>query len=147
MLTFDELLAEVGQRAERVRGYLLDEQYRPEFAHPHLQDAIYSYVRAGGKALRPAVLMFCCGAVGGMTVRDSGAAAVELYHTWTLVHDDIIDRDDFATRRPTGSMPNFGSAPAMNSALMRRAPRITGLSIAILAAIFSRDGVRRCSPT
>jgi geranylgeranyl diphosphate synthase type I len=102
MLTFDELLAEVGQRADLVRAYLLDEQYRPEFAHPHLQDAIYSYVKAGGKALRPAVLMFCCGAVGGdEAIAIPAGAAVELYHTWTLVHDDIIDRDDLRRGGPT----------------------------------------------
>jgi geranylgeranyl diphosphate synthase type I len=102
MLTFDTMLAEVGQRAERVRGYLLDDRYRPEFAHPHLQDAIYSYVKAGGKALRPAVLMFCCGAVGGDEQSAiPAAAAIELYHTWTLVHDDIIDRDDLRRGGPT----------------------------------------------
>jgi geranylgeranyl diphosphate synthase, type I len=45
--------------------------------------------------LRPAVLMFACGAVGGdEETALPAAAAVELYHTFTLVHDDIIDRDE-----------------------------------------------------
>jgi geranylgeranyl diphosphate synthase type I len=74
------------------------ELFRPEEIH----DAIYSYVSRRGKALRPVVLMLACGAVGGdEAVALPAAAAVEVFHTWTLVHDDIIDRDETRRGKPT----------------------------------------------
>lgn len=82
--------------------YLFKDETRLEFSYPHLEDAVMSYVKAGGKSLRPAVLMFACGAVGGdEKTAIPAAAAVELYHTFTLVHDDIIDRDTMRRGVPT----------------------------------------------
>jgi geranylgeranyl diphosphate synthase type I len=102
MPDFVPFLAAVSQRASQVRAYLLDVPHIPQFAHPHLQQAILSYPQAGGKMLRSAVLMFACGAVGGQErLAIPAGAAVELYHTWTLVHDDIIDRDDLRRGIPT----------------------------------------------
>lgn len=102
MPDFAPFLAAVSQRASQVRNYLLDDSRTPHFAHPHLQQAVLSYPQAGGKMLRSAVMLFACGAVGGDESRALPAgAAVELYHTWTLVHDDIIDRDDLRRGIPT----------------------------------------------
>jgi geranylgeranyl diphosphate synthase type I len=102
MSHYQTLLGAVSQRAERVRQYLLDPVRVPSFLHPHLSQAILSYPQAGGKSLRPAVLLFSCGAVGGdESLAIPAAAAVELYHTWTLVHDDIIDRDERRRGVPT----------------------------------------------
>lgn len=58
------------------------------------------YFKRGGKRLRPAILMLCAGALGGEKAEKesiSAACAVELFHTFTLIHDDIIDNDP--TRR------------------------------------------------
>jgi geranylgeranyl diphosphate synthase type I len=58
------------------------------------------YFLRGGKRLRPAILMLCAGIVGGKECENkvvSAALAVELFHTFTLIHDDIIDNDP--TRR------------------------------------------------
>lgn len=51
-----------------------------------------------GKALRPALVVLCAEAVGG-SARSAlrPAVAVELVHNFSLLHDDVIDRD--ATRR------------------------------------------------
>ena len=60
-----------------------------------LASAVRAYPIHGGKRIRPALLLWSCGALGGFP--DSAlyaAAAVEIYHSWTLVHDDIIDEDD-----------------------------------------------------
>ncbi len=63
-----------------------------------LREAVLAYPRRGGKRLRPALVLWCCGLAGGDPERAWPAAlAVELYHNWTLIHDDIIDGD--ATRR------------------------------------------------
>lgn len=57
---------------------------------------------AGGKRIRPLLLIFSCQAVGGK-VKDclDAALAVELLHTFTLVHDDIMDNDDIRRGKPT----------------------------------------------
>jgi geranylgeranyl diphosphate synthase type I len=93
-LLFDEL----DKRKKIVYDYLFSKRYSSQFQTKHIHDSVYSYMKLGGKSLRPAVLLFSCGAVGGDEMKAiPAAAAVEVFHTWTLVHDDIIDRDK--TRR------------------------------------------------
>lgn len=98
---FSQLMNAISTREVMVKQYLL-EQHPVAIEYNHLQQAALSYVKAGGKSLRPAVLMFACGAVGGDERKAiPAAAAVELYHTFTLVHDDIIDRDEMRRGVPT----------------------------------------------
>lgn len=99
---FDTLLAELASRRQRVYDYLFASEYAKSFAPQHLHDAAFSYLKMGGKSLRPAVLLLTCAAVGGEEqVAIPAAAGIEVYHTWTLVHDDIIDRDDRRRGAPT----------------------------------------------
>ncbi len=53
-------------------------------------------LEAGGKRLRPCLALTACEAVGGKA-EDAleSAAALELLHNFTLIHDDIMDRDEF----------------------------------------------------
>lgn len=90
-----DLIKAVAERANKVNARLAASDYREWFAPDDLRDGVYLYGEGGGKRLRPAVLMFACGAVGGDEDNAvSAAAAVEMLHTWTLVHDDVIDNDD-----------------------------------------------------
>jgi geranylgeranyl diphosphate synthase, type I len=99
---FAELLIELDKRRELVRDYLLNHEYARQFQPAHIRDAAFSYLKGGGKSLRAAVLMLSCGAVGGdELVALPAAAGVEIYHTWTLVHDDVIDKDDRRRGSPT----------------------------------------------
>ncbi len=55
-------------------------------------------ISAGGKRLRPVLLLLCCGALGFQgEQRFNLAAVVEFIHTATLLHDDVVD--DSALRR------------------------------------------------
>lgn len=55
-------------------------------------------IAAGGKRLRPILLLLCCGALGYKgEQRFNMAAVVEFIHTATLLHDDVVD--DSALRR------------------------------------------------
>ncbi|MDP9238622.1 MAG: polyprenyl synthetase family protein [Chloroflexota bacterium] len=55
-----------------------------------------------GKMLRPALCLLCCEAVGGGAARAMpAAAALELLHNFTLIHDDIEDASDTRHRRAT----------------------------------------------
>jgi geranylgeranyl pyrophosphate synthase len=67
-----------------------------------LYDPMAWLLEAGGKRIRPLLVALSCEAVGG-TLDDclDAAVAVELLHTFTLVHDDIMDRDGLRRGRPT----------------------------------------------
>ena len=56
----------------------------------------------GGKALRPTLCLLACEAVGGQWQRAlPAAAALELVHNFSLIHDDIQDQDRERRHRPT----------------------------------------------
>lgn len=60
-----------------------------------LYQASSHYIRTGGKRLRPFMVIKGCEMLGGPIKRAlPAAAAVELVHNFTLVHDDIMDNDE-----------------------------------------------------
>jgi octaprenyl-diphosphate synthase len=66
-------------------------------------------IAAGGKRLRPALLLLCCGALGYQgTQRFNMAAVVEFIHTATLLHDDVVDDSELRRGRPTANA-KFGN--------------------------------------
>ena len=74
---------------------------------------------AGGKRLRPALLLLCAGATG-VRARAAGpgdahhelAAVVEFIHTATLLHDDVVDASDLRRGARTANA-EFGNAAAV----------------------------------
>ena len=101
-LPFSALLDAVDCRKRLLLDYLMQERFVERFRPPHIREAVYSYVTRGGKSLRPAMALLSCGALGGDEARALPvAAAIEVYHTWTLVHDDVIDRDSTRRGQPT----------------------------------------------
>lgn len=65
-------------------------------------DPIVHSLWSGGKRLRPVLCLFSCQAVGG-DWRNAlpTAAGVEFLHTFTLVHDDIMDRSTIRRGKPS----------------------------------------------
>lgn len=69
-----------------------------------LREAIRYALLGGGKRLRPCLALECCAAVGApRKAALPAAAAVELIHAFSLVHDDLpaMDDDDLRRGRPT----------------------------------------------
>lgn len=69
-------------------------------------DTLYQPVRytleGGGKRLRPVLLLAACEAVGGKASQAiNQAAAIEMFHNFTLLHDDVMDRADMRRGRAT----------------------------------------------
>jgi octaprenyl-diphosphate synthase len=70
-------------------------------------------VGAGGKRLRPALLLLACGALGNKSeARIPLAAVIEFIHTATLLHDDVVDASDLRRGRTTANAA-FGNAAAV----------------------------------
>ena len=73
-----------------------------------LQEGAFAYFLRGGKRLRPALARLSAGALGGEKAENAViplALGLELYHNWTLIHDDVIDHD--LTRRGQKSVHVF----------------------------------------
>ncbi|MBN2365001.1 MAG: polyprenyl synthetase family protein [Calditrichaeota bacterium] len=67
-----------------------------------LRDPILYFLESPGKKIRPLLTLLACEAVDG-EVREVMPAAVgiELFHDFTLIHDDIMDKDDMRRGRFT----------------------------------------------
>jgi len=89
----------------RESARLVDE-YMDQVLRVRRPEALYRAARhlieAGGKRLRPFLLLKACSLVGGEQ-REAVplAAAIELLHNFTLIHDDVMDNDDFRRNVPT----------------------------------------------
>ena len=70
--------------------------------HPLVSESSTHLIRAGGKRLRPSLVLVCsrAGRPGGRAT-DLAAAAVELIHLATLYHDDVIDETETRRGAPT----------------------------------------------
>jgi geranylgeranyl diphosphate synthase type II len=91
--------------------YLPPETQRPETLHKAMRYSVF----AGGKRLRPILVMAGAEAVGGTAEQVMPTAcAMELIHTYSLVHDDLpaMDDDDFRRGVPTNHKV-FGEATAI----------------------------------
>lgn len=98
-MNLQENLAAVGREVETI---LRNDEFPNRVRPAELADAVRDYPLRGGKRLRPALLTWCCELAGGDFSRARfAAAAVEVWHNWTLVHDDIIDRDEVRRGAPT----------------------------------------------
>ena len=99
------------QDVERELGLLLSSQARPRV----LAEAMRWAVEGGGKRIRPRICLASSVAAGG-AASDAllPACAVELLHSYTLVHDDLPAMDNDAERRGRPSVwAKFGEANAI----------------------------------
>lgn len=80
-----------------------------------LYEAMDYSLSAGGKRLRPVLVYeFCRMAGGDLNQADPLAAALEMIHTYSLIHDDLpcMDNDDFRRGKPTNHKV-YGEAMAV----------------------------------
>jgi len=91
-------LEETAEKVNRFIKEVVDLERKPTV----LYRAARHIIDAGGKRLRPYLVLKSCKLVGGRE-EDAipTAAALELLHTFTLIHDDIIDEDEKRRGLPT----------------------------------------------
>jgi len=118
-----ECLAEVDKALDT---FLPGEQVLPDSLHRAMRYSVF----AGGKRIRPVLMIASCEAAGGR--RDAvlpAACAMEMIHTYSLIHDDLpaMDDDDFRRGKPTNHRV-FGEAHAIlaGDALLTEAFRLLG---------------------
>ncbi len=96
---------------EALERHLPRESELPVSVHRSMRYSIF----AGGKRIRPVLMLAACEAVGGTPdLALPAACAMEMIHTYSLVHDDLpaMDDDDFRRGRPTNHKV-FGEAIAI----------------------------------
>ncbi|MBR0459927.1 MAG: polyprenyl synthetase family protein [Victivallales bacterium] len=129
MLSKETYLSRQEAVAERTYQLILTSLAEQAYlTEPGLREVTGCYLEHRGKALRPALVVFSCLCCGGTEENAlPAAAAVEMFHTWTLMDDDIIDHDDFRRGRPSAHRRGAGVAE-----------RELGL-VAEMAAEYGRD--------
>jgi len=96
---------------ESLENYLPQKDELPASIHASMRYSIF----AGGKRVRPILLLAACETVGGdMHKAMPAACAMEMIHTYSLIHDDLpaMDNDDFRRGNPTNHKV-FGEATAI----------------------------------
>jgi geranylgeranyl diphosphate synthase type II len=96
---------------EALERHLPRESELPVSVHRSMRYSIF----AGGKRIRPVLMLAACEAVGGTPdLALPAACAMEMIHTYSLIHDDLpaMDDDDFRRGRPTNHKV-FGEAIAI----------------------------------
>ncbi len=126
----ESLLARFGPAVERALARALPPAAGDATARLH--EAMRYSLDAGGKRIRPVLCFAACEAVGGEAAvarAEAPAAALELVHTYSLIHDDLpcMDDDDFRRGRPSNHRV-YGEALAVlaGDGLLTRAFGVLG---------------------
>ena len=131
---FDLVRADLNEVEARMRS-------SPEGHHPQLDDAIDHLLSSGGKRLRPILVLLTCGMLGAdCDASITLAAAVEMLHTATLVHDDLIDGSLIRRGYPTlNAKLSLGATVLTGDYIFARAAHLaSGIGSKVLMSIFSR---------
>ena len=88
------------KQSAKIEKALLGYLPKVERHAPKLYEAMRYAVMSGGKRVRPVLVLAACEAVGGDVAKVLPAAcALEMIHSYSLVHDDLPCMDDDAVRR------------------------------------------------
>ena len=99
-----EFTAQLHAYRERVERALQAHLPAPGTAPARLHEAMRYSLAAGGKRLRPVLVLATADLLGAPeSAADAAAVAIECLHTYSLIHDDLpcMDNDDLRRGRPT----------------------------------------------
>jgi len=109
--SFSEKMLQYQNAVERY----LDGLFTEDVSQRRLYEAMRYSLLAGGKRIRPILVLEFCRVCGGQVERAMPlAAAIEMVHTYSLIHDDLpcMDNDDYRRGRLTNHKV-FGEAQAV----------------------------------
>ena len=100
-MDFKTLLSRKAQSVNFALQRVLDDQS----LNSDLREAIKYTLSAPGKRVRSVLVLWCCELIGGQVNRNAEIAstAIEMVHTYSLIHDDLpaMDDDDLRRGQPT----------------------------------------------
>lgn len=155
MMNFEDKLNEYVEYTEKeLKKYNnYSNENRPQVS---LIDAMNYSLKAGGKRIRPALVFAFCEALGAeKEIASAPACAIEMIHTFSLIHDDLpaMDNDDMRRGKPSCHKA-FGEAMAILAGdalavlpfeIIADASALTAeqkvLIISVLANSVGRDGM------
>lgn len=101
-MNFKDQLSQKQQAVNEILDQLLKKRTEIQ---ADLKESLEYILSGRGKRIRAALVLWCCEIVAGQVNRDAltAAAAIEMVHAYSLVHDDLpaMDDDDFRRGRPT----------------------------------------------
>jgi len=96
---------ELNKKAQFVNKTLKELLKQHRDIDSNLRKALRYTLEAPGKRIRSALVLWCCEAISGKINKSAtmAAAAIEMVHTYSLIHDDLpaMDNDDFRRGLPT----------------------------------------------
>ena len=95
---------ELNEKTTKIENILLEYMPKESGYQRIIIEAMNYSLKAGGKRLRPILTLEACKIVGGKEEDAiSFAVAIEMIHTYSLIHDDLpaLDNDDLRRGRPT----------------------------------------------
>lgn len=131
------------KKREQVDAALAEELHAGDILDKTLAASMEYSLLAGGKRLRPILLMAAAEAVGGRGEDYlTSACAIEMIHTYSLVHDDLpaMDDDDYRRGKPTNhKVYGAGMATLAGDALLTMAFEVllrqSGISDAVKLSV------------
>ena len=132
----------------------LFENYLAQIQFPEEPEQLYKPIlysmSGGGKRIRPTLLMLACEAFGGDVQQAlPAAAAVEMFHNFTLLHDDIMDNAEVRRGKPSvyaswGNNVAILSGDAMMIYSYRLLSEVPADKLARIMEIFTTTALQVC---
>ena len=132
----------------------LFENYLAQIQFPEEPEQLYKPIlysmSGGGKRIRPTLLMLACEAFGGDVQQAlPAAAAVEMFHNFTLLHDDIMDNAEVRRGKPSvyaswGNNVAILSGEAMMICSYRLLSKVPSEKLASIMEIFTTTALQVC---
>ena len=129
----------LSQMADTVNRAIEDHLNEQKDIEPQIKKAITYALKAPGKRIRAAMVLWCCRLCQESTNNDTlnTAIAVEMIHTYSLVHDDLPAMDDDDLRR---GQPSCHKAFSESTAILTGDALLT-MAFELLAAKISDDSI------
>ena len=117
---------------------------------PELYEPVRYVLSLGGKRIRPALVILACDLFeGAVEAALKPAAAIEVFHNFTLLHDDIMDRSELRRGHPTVHVKYSENVAILSgdvmsilaSRLMNQAP---GVVLNLVHEVFTKTAMQVC---
>jgi geranylgeranyl diphosphate synthase, type II len=129
----------LSQKADAINKAIEDYLAAQQDIEPQIKKAITYALNAPGKRIRAAMVLWCCELCEGNINNDAvnAAIAVEMIHTYSLVHDDLPAMDDDDLRR---GQPSCHKAFTESTAILTGDALLT-MAFELLASEISDDSI------